>query len=157
MGKGAREVKVAALLVGLAALAVAAPLAEPLWWWAMTKRVAYSGTSSVPIPDAMAADRDSALPRMPELRGFRMVKRLSPSESHGRTRAWYVESGQLALELLYEDGRWVRKSYWSLDGAVFCQISRYRTSAEDRSEPPWWWGVKDQTHPTAPWWKAEGR
>ena len=26
---------------------------------------------------------------------------------------------------------------------------------ETKDAPPWWWGVTDQTEPTAPWWEEE--
>ena len=49
MGQGARKGKVVALLVALALVAVAVPLAEPAWWWVTTKRAWVDGYVLEPI------------------------------------------------------------------------------------------------------------
>ncbi len=66
-----------------------------------------------------------------------------------------MESGFVMSERWFEDGHRVRATYWSIEGTVTHQVDR--TNAERRSSDPWWWGVKDQTSPTVPWWKEEGR
>ncbi len=136
MGQGARRGKVVALLVALALVAVAVPLAEPVWWWVTTKRVPVQVT--------------------PNAGGFATVKRRPPGKLHGLTRRWHVESGFVSRETWYEDGRRVRETTWSIHGTVRYQSAWTGTDRETRHEFPWWWGVEGQTHPTAPWWKAEG-
>ncbi len=33
--------------------------------------------------------------------------------------------------------------------------TRFVDAFESKFEPQWWWGVADQTKPTAPWWDKE--
>ena len=49
---------------------------------------------------------------------------------------------------------YIRGTEWSFDGTVNHQW-RFNLGVQikqDRREPPWWWNVKDQTGPSAPWW-----
>ena len=148
MGQGARRPRtvktkrLAWVIVGLlavAVVAVAVPLAEPAWWWVMPRRV--------PV----------VINRPSPVRGFRTVKRSSPGEQHGLTRLWFLQSGLMESETWYEAGLWVRMTEWGIDGAVTRQCATTGADVEKRFEPPWWWNAQPQTHPTAPWWKAEGR
>ena len=38
---------------------------------------------------------------------------------------------------------------------VFDELYTWRDNFESKDCPPWWWGVEDQTEPTAPWWGKE--
>ncbi len=61
----------------------------------------------------------------------------------------------MECDIWYEDGRCVRQTKWSIDGTVIHQSVWTSTDVETRSEPPWWWGVQDQTSPSDPQWIAE--
>ena len=37
--------------------------------------------------------------------------------------------------------------------AVPDEDGNFLSAARDNHSPPWWWGVTDQTGPTAPWWE----
>ncbi len=75
-----------------------------------------------------------------------------------RAVSWYADNG-FECSVIFLDGSEFCHTKWNHDGSVDSQMrnrfgtiqTRFKTSA------PWWWGAKDQTHPTAPWWKAEGR
>ncbi len=51
----------------------------------------------------------------------------------------------------------VSHTLWNLDGTVKFQLRRLDPNGtlEDKTTPPWWWNVKDQTEPTAPWWNEK--
>ena len=65
---------------------------------------------------------------------------------------WYIESGYRATEVEYRDGTPLRYTTWGLDGSVEFQSA---LDIELRNNPPWLWGVTDQTEPTSPWWDHE--
>ena len=74
---------------------------------------------------------------------------------------WYVENGYKAGEFLKVDGI-LRITDWHIDGTVAGQILEVgddravdSIKGGSKTEPPWWWGVTDQTEPTAPWWDHE--
>ena len=58
---------------------------------------------------------------------------------------------------IVEQGREIRMTKWDYDGAVQSQWRHVENSTDRKTAPPWWWGAKAQTHPTALWWKEEGR
>ncbi len=66
---------------------------------------------------------------------------------------YYVDSGFKAEEG-EEAGMYSKKTVWNFDGTVRDQI---RPDGHPRSDPPWWWGVTDQTEPTAPWWNEKDK
>ncbi len=81
-------------------------------------------------------------------------------ELHGDSAAYwaayYQENGFKALEE-HRDGEVMNKTtMWGFDGRVKTQI-RFPEGkpVETKDAPPWWWGVQDQTEPTAPWWGKE--
>ncbi len=135
----------------LAVVAVAVLLWEPVWWWATTKKVAYYPGPGGGASTSTVVSRDRPLHKTAQVRGFKTVKRWSPSEQHGVARVWYVESGFVAREDWYEDGGCVRTTKWAIDGTVLHQSSR----TGFHSEPPWLWDATDQTSPSDPQWIAE--
>ena len=44
----------------------------------------------------------------------------------------------------------MRRTWWRFDGTVEAQ-EFWGQSPESKAAPPWYWGVTDQTEPTAPW------
>ena len=143
-----------AVLVGVAAamVAVAIPLAEPLWLWITTVKV--------PL--------DEFFPRMRavvdghDVRGWYRVKRDRFQRRHGPGVWFYAENGRKAGESVWDDGQRLRVTYWRFDGSVMEQHStRYRNrswvSSESRSEPPWLWDVGEQRQPSAPWLKRKNK
>ncbi len=70
---------------------------------------------------------------------------------------FYVENGFKAREIENKDGEPYQGTAWHLDGAVAEQFwdsdsdGTLSNSGEHKASPPWWWNVKDQTEPTAPW------
>ena len=61
----------------------------------------------------------------------------------------------------------MRKTRWNFDGTVSLQRRNYKLDrtkkvvgydylpGQWRESSPWWWGITDQTKPTAPWWDHE--
>ena len=74
---------------------------------------------------------------------------------HGDLVAHYVENGFRAREEQFANGTPVRRTYWKFDGRVLSQKSYTDTGFVEKTSPPWWWDVTDQTEPTAPWWKGD--
>lgn len=72
----------------------------------------------------------------------------------GEVVAHYVENGFLAYHKSVRPHE-VRYTGWNIDGTLRVQWHRATRRTEVREEAPWWWGVAEQTEPTAPWW--EGR
>ncbi len=72
---------------------------------------------------------------------------------------FYCETGFKAFEQLYEAGRIARTTVWNRNGTVKRQtevkFDGQIPSVGHRGSPPWWWGVTDQTEPTAPWWNEK--
>ena len=72
---------------------------------------------------------------------------------HGTQRAWFVETGTLAWDCEYRNDSIIRGTEWRKDGTVWRQA--HRDVPGLKIAPPWWWGIEDQTEPTAPWWEEE--
>ena len=106
----------------------------PLWRWVMLIEKPYHGNSSGH-----------------ETRGA--VFRHRWSSEIFFAHSYYVESGYLAF-VRRKVGNETHTTNWSLDGRVFKQWI-FGLSVQERCEPPWLWGVTDQTEPTAPWWDEE--
>ena len=98
-------------------------------------------------------------------RGGRLARRVGQDRRDSRSNPvrqlfWYVETGFRAEDRLIEGGRGVRETRWNLDGTVQSQdpwVDPVDGQRKHKRSPPWLWGVEDQTHPSAPWWKDEGR
>ncbi len=83
--------------------------------------------------------------------GWATVKRWTdPPVQHGNLVCYIGENGFKAKEEEYKDGDATKGTEWNFDGTVSRQIRS--PWGRGRTSPPWWWGVKDQTEPTAPWW-----
>ncbi len=162
MGQGARRGKVVALVLAVALVAVAVPLAVPVWWWVSTTRVEMS--SHIPGRPLLF--------RSQRISGWRTVKRWSrpdvqgpPSSqadlyySHGKSVAFYSESGFKAWEADCVQGRPIHFTVWSLEGKVLYQdLYEYNSGSrvcQQVSSPPWRWSVGDQMAPSDPQWIAE--
>ena len=127
--------------VVLALVAVSVPLASPVWYWVMTKE-----TSILETMDGH------------EVRGMRAASRWD-AKGPGRVVSYYTENGFKAFEGEWRRGKaFLTLTMWNFDGTVRLQ-QRDPDEAPRfaKQSPPWWWGVTDQTNPTAPWWKEEGK
>ncbi len=109
--KSKRRAWVIVGLLAVALVAVAGPLAEPVYWWVMTKEEAYPYTRII-------ASTDDSHFGLADVRGVRTVKRCSPGEQHGLTRLWFLQSGLVESETWYEAGLWVRMTKGGIDRAV---------------------------------------
>ena len=75
-------------------------------------------------------------------------------EKTGPSDLWYVKSGFKAIE--YPAGRKSCGTEWSPDGTVLLQVYRNAQGrGQVKSNPPWLWGVTDQTEPTIPEWMKD--
>ena len=114
----------------------------PLWWWVMTKAGEYEYS------------RDGHL-----IRGQSVNMRFGDRRLL-RCDEWYVENGFRRAEGWRSTGKYPgapeRQTQWDFDGRVVYQ-SRVDADGSNarRESSPWWWGVTDQTEPTAPWWGKE--
>ena len=86
---------------------------------------------------------------------------------------FFEKSGLKALESEWDNGAFVRMTQWDDEGRVAKQkrpinnrvplrlgargAVQLKGNLEVWSDPPWEWGVQDQTHPTAPWWSESER
>ena len=98
------------------------------------------------------------------VRGWVRVKRWTePSVEHGELIVYHEHTGFKAADAQYIDGQLAKSTSWYPNGTVSLQWDYFDESGRvtnvpvSRDEPPWWWGVTDQTEPTAPWWNSEGR
>lgn len=77
--------------------------------------------------------------------------------AHGWQRGWFEHNGFLAYETEWRNGRPIRGTEWRRDGSIREQwddVDRGGRAMSKRT-PPWWWGVTEQSQPTAPWWGKE--
>ncbi len=80
------------------------------------------------------------------------VKRWSdPPIPHGKAIGFYTQNGFKALEGEFRNGLMISVTIWNFDGTVAHQ----GVPGPDKTSPPWLWGVKDQTQPSAPWWNEK--
>ena len=81
--------------------------------------------------------------------GYARVHKRS-NEMQLRT-GWYLETGFIGEEVTSWHPE-LRQTWYTRDGRVADQFSVSADgTAEERHQPPWWWGVTDQAEPTAPW------
>ncbi len=128
----------AVILVAVVVLCLSLWVNEgPLWRLVMLKRV----------------DFDSRITR-----GWETVKRWTdPPVQHGKIVHYYKKTGMKTMEG-ERHGRVFSQTSWNLDGTIRQQLRvDPNGTLEDKRTPPWWWGVKDQTEPTAPWWNEKQR
>ncbi len=109
----------------------------PLWRLVMLKRVDLEPVSGAP-----------------PTRGWKTVKRWTdPPVPHGKIVHYYVQTGMKFFEGESLPGSIASYlTLWNLDGTVKLQLN---SLTEKKTTPPWWWGVKDQTKPSAPWWNEK--
>lgn len=141
-----RRARLVLLVLALALVAVAIPLAEPMWWWAT--RVKSDCISSVDAP--------------PPKKGWCYKDRWT-GKIHGRLVMWYEATGTRSVEAVYHQGVELRATSWNPDGTVLGQRRIIEGPWQGPGPPPpgpwyngrdtapWWWGVEDETEPTAPW------
>ena len=138
MAKSTRRARLILAVLVLDLVPVAAFLWEPAWEWVTT------GT----------AVREQFI-NSELTRGYITYNRwASPIDNPQPTEEtfYFVRNGFKQMERFtfprtYAPNRMTR---WRLDGTVEHQI----LGGEVKGSPPWWWGVTDQTEPTAPWWKG---
>ncbi len=129
------------ILVAVAALCIPLWVNEgPLWRWVMLERVDVETFSSG--------------------RGWMIARRwTNPQIQYGRKVLWDPKTGFKKLDQYYYSGREAYGTGWDQDGKVRRQFHYWFSDSGDKSEtpsePPWLWGVQDQTEPTAPWWGKE--
>ena len=68
---------------------------------------------------------------------------------YGPTERWFLETGCRATQS-DDERHWTE---WSVDGSVRQQISFGK--GRGKKQPPWLWGVTDQTAPTMPAWMKD--
>ena len=83
-----------------------------------------------------------------------------PQVVYGIAVAYWKSNGFKAFEWEIKERIPIRGTTWGLDGSVKTQTRQVDDEGnflptEDKYFPPWWWGVQDQTKPTAPWWDHE--
>ena len=137
--------------MALALVAVAVPLAEPVYWWAMTHRAYFESRRSM-ISFFFSS-------RGPIVRGWKEGPRWStagwPGSSHVRGISWYIDSGFKAEQIFVRDGK-LCMTKWKPDGSVRRQdIGIQAGKDQSQDSPPWLWGVTDQTTPTMPAWMKD--
>ena len=137
-----RRLVLLAVLVAAIATCVSLWVNEgPLWRWVMLERV--------PLHFTLGNDH---------LVGWQSVKRWGENagELHGRV-LWYKSGGLKAVEAEDSD-EYLTVTGWYKDGAVEFQMRGHLPDdVETRTSPPWLWGVKNQTEPSAPSWnEGEG-
>ena len=146
--------KFALLVIVLAMTVLAISNWEPVWMLVMLKRI--------PIERAVSSLIHVEQSQFTQpVRGWWTVKRWHrPSEgaAHGRGITFYVENGMKAEEVEWKHGHLDHFTRWNPDGTISHQVRFYddqgrRIELTRRDSPPWWWGVIDQTGPTAPWLK----
>ena len=132
------------IIVAVAALLGSMWLGEgPLWRWVMLEWQDTSGTDN--FADLGSYDyRGQVLRHETDGRAF-------------RASYWYLHNGFLRGYHVYRSGRLSRMTEWAPDGRVIVQKERIGDTDRFvvRYAPPWHWGVRDQTKPTAPWWGKE--
>ena len=67
----------------------------------------------------------------------------------GEVRMWSISSGHL-ITAGWESGTRLQFTNFDREGRVFYQVRDGAT----RTEAPWWFGMADQTEPSAPWIEA---
>ena len=74
-----------------------------------------------------------------------------PPREMGRRTGWHLESG-FVIEEVHEIYPARRFTWYTPEGRVLSQFWEDETGLSRTADAaPWWWDVKDQTKPTAPW------
>ena len=146
----------AIILLAVAALCISLWVGEgPLWRWVMTE-VVVSLEDSSDLPEEFT-----------EVREWRRQNRWNHTPIH--VQSYYVSTGYQASDVRWKNGEPYRGTWWFSDGRVVRQnrwgdqvekitlmVTRKRgrttvaVPAESRGKAPWWWGVTNQTEPSAP-------
>ena len=156
----------AIILVSVTVLCVSLWVGEgPLWRSVMTKKVIVESDDRYKLfePGVRLVNSDSADPGFGPVtaRGWLILRRQWSEESrarqHGKKVLWYVSTGFKFMDgYYYASRRMGRITRWRPDGTVVFQWGNLSgETSHERQEPPWLWGVTDQTEPTAPWWGKE--
>ncbi len=109
---------------------------KPVWWWAMTEK-RYTTHSELVYPKGA----DAWL--VHDCRGFSWRTWSGTSGA----RQWYVDSGFMCRDWYIDDQRITE---WDVNGALVRQ-----GLVRERTAPPWFWGVTDQTEPSIPAWMKD--
>lgn len=72
------------------------------------------------------------------------------NEPDGEERFWHQGTGMLVTHSMYFAGE-TRATYWDINGNIVEQEHELGGRLRILSEPPWLWGVSEQTSPSAPW------
>ena len=73
----------------------------------------------------------------------------------GSRAVWNTDTGRLVEDRRFlSDSTW-RATHWRVDGSVWFQESRPNRNGERLNDgPDWWWPVRSQREPSAPWIQA---
>ena len=138
-----RRAKLVLLVLAVAIVGLGVLAWEPVYWWVMTKRVAWETTSP-----------------QPHARGYSTIWRWTSNKiKHGPQCLWYTTTGFKMAESDWGPEGTLRGTYWRPDGTVDIQGRHYDEVGsvvhERKRVAPWWWGVADQTEPTMPAWMKD--
>ncbi len=133
------RVRLIALAIVMSAVALVTCLwvnEGPLWRWVMLKTLDYESSF-----DGFASRGE-------------MIHNRWTHYVYGKFVSYYVKTGFVSMMDDRRGGQ-ICLTQYNVDGAVVYQshaTKRDGTDLVSKRSPPWWWGVKDQTEPTAPWW-----
>ena len=144
------------LLVGVVVLCISLWVNEgPLWRLVMLKKIPYHKMGPMDFEGHV-------------LRCEMMVNRWTHASPRWPIVYYYLDTGCKAIEK-HEEGEFLKETYWNYDGSVRAQILSQIVDKEgvavgkvalgkiNKRTPPWLWGVKDQTEPSAPWWHEKDK
>ncbi len=121
---------------------------EPVWHWISIERVPTQDLGVVGLNEPVRS----------WLRGFTFINRWTGEEVGGV--AYYLDGFKYKEwrgdpVLGYEWTVWNRPR-WNSHGHVAAQCRPGKTGLfENKSSPPWWWGVTDQAAPSMPAWMKD--
>ncbi len=144
MASRPRRARVVLAVIALAVIGLGVWRGEAVYWWVMTKR----------IPTGAWESWDMKY----EARGYTSRQRWASGKKrwHGPAVHHFVETGLLWNKGSHRDGRWDHGTWWEFDGTVMKQVRHDESGRpEEKTSPPWWWGVTDETAPSMPEWMKD--
>ena len=156
MASRTRRARVALGIIALAVIGLGVWRGEALYWWVMTERV---------YCDRVLGKK--------HLRGYRTPSRWEHRFLHGEVVLWDIDTGFLFSKTTHSAGEQPRATYWNPDGTLRWQVEEENAHTNNfahlgldgwgylddrkivRTQPPWLWGVTDQTEPTIPAWMKD--
>lgn len=136
--------RVAVIVLLLALVGVGVWKGEAVWWFVLTRQSPFYGESR------------NGSSSVVKFGGYSSFSRWSDdAQLLGESVDWYADSGYLHSRSFHRfDGSW-RTTEWNADGTIRIQMDDLHrggfSATKGRTKPPWLWGEKDETSPTAPW------